>query len=90
MGAQSRGLAWVFEDAKVDGLLVWLNTPRDGVVGADIDPTYKVRLERLVETKTFAHNKPYLAVNLQLFHGRHNCAVRGCRNHNVSVTVRCG
>lgn len=60
MGAQTRGLAWVFEDAKVDGLLVRLNTPRDGVVGADIDPTYKVRLERLVETKSFAVTNPTL------------------------------
>lgn len=60
MGAQSRGLAWVFEDAKVDGLLVRLNTPRDGVVGADINPTYKVRLERLVETKSFAVTNPTL------------------------------
>ena len=34
----------MFEEAKVDGLLVRLNTPRDGVVGTDIDPTYKVRL----------------------------------------------
>lgn len=60
MGAQSRGLAWVFEDTKVDGLLMRLNTPRDGVVGADIDPTYKVRLERLVETKPFAVTTPTL------------------------------
>jgi hypothetical protein len=78
VGAQRRGLARVFEYAKVDRLLVRLNTPRDGVVGADIDPTYKVRLEISVETKSFCGNKPYLAVNLQLFHGRHNCTVRVC------------
>lgn len=27
-------------------------------------------------------------MNLQLFHGRHNCALRGCKNRNVSVAVR--
>lgn len=41
---QSRRLSGVFEDAEVDRLLVRLNTPRDGVVGVDIDPTNKIRL----------------------------------------------
>lgn len=50
----------MFEDAKIDGLLVRLNAPRDGVVGADIDPTYKVRLSRLAETKSFAVTNPTL------------------------------
>ena len=49
MGAQNRRFAGVFEDAKVDGLLVRLDTPGDGVVRADINPTYKVRLKILVE-----------------------------------------
>jgi hypothetical protein len=45
MRAQSRGLARVFEDTKVDRLLVRLNAPRDGMVGVDINPTYKVGLK---------------------------------------------
>lgn len=34
----------MLEDSKVHRLLVRLNTPGDGVVGADVDPSYKVRL----------------------------------------------
>lgn len=49
MGAQNRRFAGVLEDPKVDGLLVRLDTPGDGVVRVDINPTYKVRLEILVE-----------------------------------------
>ena len=35
----------MLEDAKIDGFLVRPNTPRDCMLGFDIDPADKVRLE---------------------------------------------
>jgi hypothetical protein len=34
----------MFEDAEVDGALVWLDAPGDGVVTFDIDPSDEVGL----------------------------------------------
>jgi hypothetical protein len=34
----------MFEDAEVDGFLVWLDAPGDGVVAFDIDPSHEVGL----------------------------------------------
>lgn len=41
---EDTGMAWMLEDAKVERFLVRLNTPGDGMVGLDIDPSDKVRL----------------------------------------------
>ena len=60
MGAQNRRFAGVFENAKVDRLFVRLDTPGDSVVGADINPTYKVRLEILVELESLTVTSPTL------------------------------
>ena len=34
----------MFEDAKVDGALLGLDAPGDGMVGCDFDPTDEIRL----------------------------------------------
>lgn len=81
MRAQT-GLAGVLEDSKVYRLLVRLNTPGDGMVGADVDPSYEVRLlarERLGLACAHVRGGPiviasYLAMDLQLLHCRHDCA----------------
>lgn len=46
MGTCSGRLARMLEDAKVDRFLMRLNAPRDGIVGVDVDPAYKIRLRR--------------------------------------------
>lgn len=67
----------MFEDAEVDGFLVWLDAPGDGVVAFDIDPSHEVGLfsECLVMCILMWYPvfviKTYLAVNLELFHSRH-------------------
>lgn len=35
-------IAGMFEEAEVDGLLVWLNTPRDGAITRTIDPSNEI------------------------------------------------
>jgi hypothetical protein len=50
----------MLEYTEIDGLLVRLYTPRDGVSSGDIDPSYQVGL----------------AVDFKLFHARHDENVR--------------
>lgn len=69
----------MFEDAEVDGPLVWLDAPGDGVVAFDIDPSDEVGLSisnriRICIPKVSVEGYVvgnYLAVNLELFHSRH-------------------
>jgi len=68
----------VLEDPKVYRLLMGLNAPRDGVAGADFDPSDKVGLYINKEWLDCARQRvemgTYLAMNLQFLHGRHDCA----------------
>jgi hypothetical protein len=80
-------MARMLEDAKVEGFLVRLNAPGDGMARFDIDPTNKIRLGEKKGPILWSachnpgndgrHIPPYLAVDLQLLHGRHDCAKVG-------------
>lgn len=76
----------MLEYAKVDRFLMRLDAPRDGIVGVDVDPTYKIRLRvELVDTRGCGQVS-YLAVNLQLLHRCH-CAVKGCKSEWERVSA---
>ncbi len=34
--------AWMLKDTEVDGFLIRLDAPRDGMLGFDVDPTYQI------------------------------------------------
>ena len=87
VGSQDGRMARMLEDAKVERLPMRLNAPGDRVTRFNINPTNKVGLQRrkkkddhihrLVEgsaSTSFSSYAPYLAVDLQLLHSRHDCA----------------
>jgi hypothetical protein len=63
----------VFEDAKVDRLLVRLHCPRDGVVGLCVDPAHEIALSVVLSWSSVSGwtRHSYLAMYLDLFHSRH-------------------
>ncbi|KAH8428956.1 uncharacterized protein LDX57_006629 [Aspergillus melleus] len=51
VGAQDSGMAGVLEYSEIEGFLVRLNAPGDGVAGFDIHPTNKVGLDTSEDQK---------------------------------------
>ena len=72
VGTQSRS-AGVFEDAEVDRFLMRLDAPRDGVAGANIDPSHEIGLadERVSRALAGEKGASHLAMDLQLLHCGH-------------------
>ena len=76
-GGQVRGwarcISGVFEDAKVQRLLVRLYAPGDGVACRDVDPADEVRLAARSASNKELARQTYLAVYFYVLHARHLC-----------------